>query len=174
MVDAACWPLAFMRQAICACHWTDKLPICSRQHSWQTQKNHIWNICRTSGRFHLLYNKKNVHRNMDPKLESHRILPQDSDLFMSEMIAMYFNSAARCIRIVCEHLCKLECVWSGANLNRCICILLLSQRRYWLPVVVTWNFACTATLQMVAPLWSAKYCSVKVSWGTDLQYSTYM
>lgn len=53
--------------------------------------------------------------------------------------------------IVRKCLCKLECVWSGANLNRCICILLLSQRRYWLPVVVTWNFACTATLQMVAP-----------------------
>lgn len=47
-----------------------------------------------------------------------------------------------------------------AHLNRRICILLLSQRRYWLPVVVTWNFACTATLRMVAPSWSAKYCSV--------------
>lgn len=74
---------------------------------------------------------------MDPKVESHRILTQDSDLFMSEKIAMYFNSTAQRTKIVCERLCKLECVWSGANLNRCICILLLSQRRYWLPVVVT-------------------------------------
>lgn len=69
------------------------------------------------------------------------------------MDKLYFNSAtwctAMCVHVVC--LRKPDCVWCGPNLNRQICILLLSQRHYWFPVVVTWNFACTGTVQMVAP-----------------------
>lgn len=43
---------------------------------------------------------------MDPKVESHRILPQDSDLFMSEKIAVYFlqHGAPRLCVSVCVSL----------------------------------------------------------------------
>lgn len=59
-------------------------------------------------------------------------------------------------------LCKLECLQE--NLNRCICILLLSQRHYWFPVVVTWNFACKATLENVrAPF--------MMSWRWHISYT---
>lgn len=75
--------------------------------------------------------------------------------------------------IVCKCLCKLQSVWSGGNLNRCICILLLSQRHYWFPVEATWNFACTTTLWIVAPLWSAKYRALEVP-DTDLHCSKYL